>query len=157
MCEPCNQLAGRCLEASVQPGEAQCCKPGAGWGVEAEVEGGGGSILHPPHRCLLHWSCTLLPLVTRDWRHMTTLWLFLAVTCCNHFSTLATGYSTLELWCRQSRNLCTLCGRVTCDLSRCLWHITRYTSHITSISPHRHCCTGCSQGTTYSRSQISSL
>ena len=38
MCEPCNQLAGRCLEASVQPGEAQCCKPGAGWGVEARAE-----------------------------------------------------------------------------------------------------------------------
>ena len=151
MCEPCNQLAGRCLEASVQPGEAQCCKPGAGWGVEVEAEGG-GSILHPPHRCLLHWSCTLLPLVTRDWRHMTTLWLFLAVTCCiNHFSTLAT-----LLWSCDADNHATS-APCAGELSRCLWHITRYTSHITSISPHRHCCTGCSQGTTYSRSQISSL
>ena len=38
MCEPCNQLAGRCLEASVQPGEAQCCKPGAGGGWRLELK-----------------------------------------------------------------------------------------------------------------------
>ena len=165
MCEPCNQLAGRCLEASVQPGEAQCCKPGAGWGVEAEVEGGGGSILHPPHRCLLHWSCTLLPLVTRDWRHMTTLWLFLAVTCCNHFSTLAT-----LLWSCDADNHATsapcagvLLWLVTLFVTHHTSHITHHTSHITHYTLHIthnyncHCCTGCIQGTTYSRSQISSL
>ena len=59
MCEPRNQLAAAGVWRPVSRGGTMLQT----WGwlgveveveVEVEAEGGGGSILHPPHRGLLH-------------------------------------------------------------------------------------------------------
>ena len=115
---------------------------GGGWRWRRRVEEDRYSTLHTAvcsteaaHCCL--WS-------PGQWRqHMTRL--FLAVTCCDHFSTLAT-----LLWSCDAGNHATsapcagvllgTCHAVcyTSHVTHHTSHITRYTSHITSIGPHCH-------------------
>ena len=127
MCEPCNQLAAAGVWRPVSRGGTMLQTWGwLGVEVEAEVEGGGGSILHPPHRCLLHWSCTLLPLVTRpvETTHDQTL-----PGCDLLWPLLYPGqwplyYAAVMPAITQPLHPVRAC---CCDLSRCLWHITHHT------------------------------